>query len=348
MWFWRWIGRPAAWLIAAVVLILLGSDLRPWLDGDDFRISTPVVVWRKLERVWLEVNVAVRDVVPMTRGLQCLRERDYVCAEFMLTRQLETSPGDRRAIGALAIAQQRQSKYADAIVTAEKAFAMGEGNFELFQAYAVSLENSGRAADATKWWTRALGVAPRSYEAHEALVKLLLEQSKPDEALALAVSYDTAMGRRGRRPVFVAQRLLAEEMLSKQSGQPRRAKAELRIARLDDHFHAPVKLGESHFAAFMVDTGATFTTLSRAVLETSKAASTMVDRNAEAKLADGRRLKGARVRLAELRVGQIVLRGIEAFVCDTCELLLGQSSLQNFNLQQLRIEGVDYLIMTER
>ena len=67
----------------------------------------------------LEVNVAVRDVVPMTRGLQCLRERDYVCAEFMLTRQLETSPGDRRAIGALAIAQQRQSKYADAIVTAD-------------------------------------------------------------------------------------------------------------------------------------------------------------------------------------------------------------------------------------
>lgn len=118
--------------------------------------------------------------------------------------------------------------------------------------------------------------------------------------------------------------------------------------RLEDHFHAPVKLGQNQYAAFVVDTGASMTTLASTLFDSSKAAATLIERNSEVKVADGRSIKGSRFRLAELRVGQAVLRGIEAFVCDTCALLLGQSALQHFDLRQQKIEGVDYLIMTER
>src|SRR5262245_44998500 len=45
MWIGRWIGR----LLLAAALIVLGTDLRPWLDGQPFELSPLGAVWYKLD-----------------------------------------------------------------------------------------------------------------------------------------------------------------------------------------------------------------------------------------------------------------------------------------------------------
>lgn len=199
---WRWVGRPLAWLLAAAVLLVFGSELRPWLDGGKLEATPPRLLWAKLERAALDLSVRVSDVAPLARGQACIRDRDYVCAEFMLQRHLATAPGDRRALGLLAIAQYRLDQYAQNVATSEKAFALGEGNFELFRFYGSSLEQVGRAPEAVKWYYRALALVPASFEVHGDLIKLLMVQGKPDEAMSLATAYDAALIRRGRRAAF--------------------------------------------------------------------------------------------------------------------------------------------------
>jgi clan AA aspartic protease (TIGR02281 family) len=342
------LGRALLWIPAAIVLLVIGSEVRPWLDGESFAVTPPATLWSKVELRTLDAQLFFSGNAPFAKGMECFRDSDYDCAEVMFNRHLAANPRDGRALGYLARAQRRLEKYPDNVANSEKAFALGEANFELFHAYAESLEQVGRGADAIKWNYRALGISPNAYEAYNALVRQLMTNGKPDEALGLASAYDAALERRGRRKVFAAQRILIEEMLAKDAKTPRRGKAELRLARLENHFFAPVKLGEAHYISFMVDTGASLTTMSQELFDLAKMPATTLDRNFQLRTADGRQIKGTKVRLPEIRVGQVALRGVEAFICDTCQLLLGQTTLQNFNLQQLRNEGAEYLILTER
>lgn len=52
MWIGRWIGR----LIIAAALIALGTDMRPWLDGQPFELSPLGAIWYKLDKATLDLG----------------------------------------------------------------------------------------------------------------------------------------------------------------------------------------------------------------------------------------------------------------------------------------------------
>ena len=54
-----------------------------------------------------------------------------------------------------------------------------------------------------------------------------------------------------------------------------------------------------------------------------------------------------RIEIEALDIGGIALKKIEAFVCDSCTPLLGQNVLSLFDMKTLRIEGVEFLLMTK-
>jgi predicted aspartyl protease len=342
------LARLLVWVLVAPLLIIGGTELRPWLDGEPFEATPPPALLQKINRAVLEVSLAFVQDAPLAKGRECLRAFNYPCAEILFQRHLERVPNDGRALGLLATAQFRQDKFPQTVATAEKAIAQGEATPDLFRFYGESLEQVGRASESLKWYYRALAVAPASLEVRRALVQQLMVEGRADEAMALAIAYDTALANRRRGPAFAAQRILLEDMLAKSTGTRRAAKNELKLVRLDNHFHVPVKVGQLNYASFMLDTGATMTVMPRDMFETSKAAASLVDRNVQTKLADGRTIKGSRFRLAELRVGQTLLKGVELFVCDSCVLLLGQTTLQHFDMRQQKVEGVEYMILTER
>jgi len=129
---------------------------------------------------------------------------------------------------------------------------------------------------------------------------------------------------------------------------PAAARPVLRLPKLEDFFHAPVSLAEDRFVPFVVDTGASTTVLSRAMLADSRAAHSVTRGAARSRLADGRTVDGQMVMLARLAVGPRELKNVPAFVCDRCAALLGQDELSRFDLQSSRQAGVEFMTLTPR
>lgn len=122
----------------------------------------------------------------------------------------------------------------------------------------------------------------------------------------------------------------------------------LRLTSIGGHFFVPVTLGQARPTGFVVDTGATHTTMSRGLLKASNAEFRVTEPNVIAMTADGRRTQAQGVVIAAMRVGPHELRSVRAMVCENCVPLLGQSALARFDMQSSRVQGVDFMTLTRR
>ena len=116
----------------------------------------------------------------------------------------------------------------------------------------------------------------------------------------------------------------------------------------EGHYYAPVTFGNARAAAFVVDTGATHTVMSKAMLEASKAAYRTLDPQVRMTTADGRQVRALMVALAAMRVGPFAVDNVSVVVCDGCVPLLGQATLSRFDLKSSRVQGVEFLTLTRR
>lgn len=51
MFIFRWIGR----LVVAAALVALGTDVRPWLDGQPFELSPLGAIWYKVDKASISI-----------------------------------------------------------------------------------------------------------------------------------------------------------------------------------------------------------------------------------------------------------------------------------------------------
>jgi len=278
----------------------------------------------------------------------CMRARDLECAEKNWGQYLRLRPNDSNAIANLGIVMNQRDNHKGAVVQFERAIDMGEGTYDLFSYYADSLEKLGRIDDAIAWSYKALKVVPTLVDVRGKLAKLLVQQKKYYEALSLLTAFDEQLASQGHAPYFEGQRIAIESAIERNASVPSVERGSLRLAAQRGHFFAPVTLGESRPAAFMVDTGATIVSMGDEFFASAKVAFKVREKSASFKMADGRRVSGRVLTVAVLKVGPYELKDIAVHTCKGCSPLLGQAALSRFDLKSSKVQGVEFLALSPR
>jgi predicted aspartyl protease len=281
-------------------------------------------------------------------AIKCQLTRHFSCAENNWVQYIKMRPTDVHAIASLAIIYNWNDKPEAAIVQAEKAIEMGQGTYDLFAGYAQSLEKVGRIDEAIDWSYKTLAIMPSLANVRGDLARLLVMKKREYEALALLTSFDATLEARGHRDYFEGQRIAIESTIEKQGQTLVSVQKSLRLSKTLDHFYVPVKIGEARAVGFVVDTGAAKTTLSDAMLASSKAKYKVIRPNVAIMLADGRQVSARVVMLESIKVGPFELRNVTTIVCPTCVPLLGQGSLSQFNMASAKKQGVEFMTLEPR
>jgi clan AA aspartic protease (TIGR02281 family) len=281
-------------------------------------------------------------------AIDCMQNQDYECAEDNWQDYIKQRPDDGNAFAALGICQDKRDENEQAVADFQKAIALGEGTYDLFSYYADSLAKTGKTDEAIDWSYKALTVVPTLVDVRGDLAKLLVQKKRYYEALALLASFDTHMAAMGQQPYFEGQRIAIETAMQQSKAQDSVEKAQIRLFKMDGNFVAPVTLGESQVTTFVVDTGATVTTLSDQLLTDAKAKYEVVQPSIQATTADGRRVTARLINVDSMRVGSFELKDIPVMACATCQMLLGQQALSRFDLASSKVQGVEFLTLKPR
>ena len=282
---------------------------------------------------------------------KCERDGDLACAQDTLVELLKKHPDDGVARAHLGLVMSHRDDDARAVVEFKRAIDGGEGAYDLFAWYADSLARVGRPDEAIAWSYKSLSLVPNLVDVRGKLAKLLVAQGQPYEALSLLGSFDADAVAKGRPGYFEGQRIAIESTLAGAAPPPAGASAasgSLRLPAMESHFYAPVALGSAKPQAFLVDTGATVTTVTPEMLDEAKAAYRVLQPVVTMTTADGRHVNAQGITIATLSVGPWLLRDVPAVRCAHCAALLGQSSLSHFDLRSSRTQGVEFLTLTPR
>lgn len=278
----------------------------------------------------------------------CMQSQDFECAEQNWQDYLVQRPNDSEAIASLGIAQDKRDENEQAIVQFQKAIALGEGTYDIFYYYADSLAKTGKTDEAIDWYYKTLTIVPTLVDARGDLAKLLVQKKRYYEALALLASFDEHLMAMGQPAYFDGQRIAIETAMQQSKPADSGEKTQIKLFKMDGNFVAPVALGAGHVTTFMVDTGATLTTMSETLLQESKAKYEVVQSSVMATTADGRRVSSRLINLDSMEVAGYKLKDVPVAVCATCQLLLGQQALSSFDLTSSRVQGVEFLMLKPR
>lgn len=281
-------------------------------------------------------------------AMDCMQSQNYECAENNWQDYLKQRPNDSEALAALGIAQNKRDEDAQAIVQFQKAIAAGEGTYDLFYYYADSLAKTGKTDEAIDWYYKTLAIVPTLVDARGELAKLLVKKQRYYEALALLAAFDAHMTAVGQQPYFDGQRIAIETAMQQSNPADSAEKTQIRLFKMDGNFMAPVTLGQARVTSFVVDTGATVTTLSDELLRESKAKYEVVQPSMTATTADGRRIRAELINVDSIKVAGFELKDIPAMACAGCQLLFGQQALSHFDLSSTKAEGVEFLTLKPR
>lgn len=281
-------------------------------------------------------------------AINCMRTRDLACAESDWARYVKMRPDDSRAIANYGFVLNWKGEDRAAVAQFRSAIDQGEGTYDLFAAYADSLEKIGRIDDAIDWSYKALQLVPSLVDVRGKLAKLLVRKQRYYEALTLLAEFDQHLESDGHPPYFKGQRISIESIVPRESQPASTRRSHLRLVQFDGQFYAPVRIGDSSVKAFLVDTGASTVALNDDFLVTSKARYKITRVHTRARTADGRIVDAKLVIIDHMEVGAFELDGIPAMVCATCSLLLGENALSHFNMTATQVQGVNVLVLNPR
>lgn len=279
---------------------------------------------------------------------ECARVRDLRCEEENWRDYVRLRPDDAHGAAWLGRTLHQRGKDAEAAVEFQRAIKAGAGGYDMFAFYADSLRKLGRNDEAIEWFYRSLSVDARQVDVRGRLAELLVAARRPYEAMSLLQAYDDWLESRGQPAFFSAQRMSIESELIRPRTSDTPELGSLRVPMVNGHYFVPVTIAEARPWPFVVDTGATVTTLSERRLQDSKAAYRVVDPEVRMRTADGRMVTARAIVIDALRVGPFELTSVRAVVCADCVSLLGQTTLNRFDLRSERIQGTDFIWLTAR
>lgn len=279
---------------------------------------------------------------------QCMAFGDLRCAEENWRAYVAVRPTESNAIANLCIVESRRDEPEDAVVQCRKAIDLGEGAYDLFAAYASSLAKVGRTDEAIDWSYKTLAIVPNLVDVRGDLAKLLISRNRRYEAIVLLAEFDEFLADQQQGPYFAGQRIALESAMTSAGSAASTENTALRLPKLGDRFYAPVSVGSAPVAAFIVDTGASNTSVNDDLLAKAKIAFKVLRPRIDMELADGRRVRGRLIRIDQMRVGNFTLKDVPAVDCERCALLLGGESLSHFDMSSTKVAGVEFLNLRPR
>jgi predicted aspartyl protease len=299
-----------------------------------------------LQRWLIQHNMTAEDFRKQA-GL-CASARDLACEEASWRDYTRLRPNDAAGRLSLAMTLNRRNRNDEAVVEFRKALDRGEGSYELFAWYADSLARLGRTGEAIEWSYKALAALPSLVDVRGKLAGLLVGANRPYEALALLESYDAELEARGHSTYFMGQRGAIEAAIDGSGPDNTGEPAALRLPAYGGHYFAPVTLGKTRTATFMVDGGMEPMSISEAELAASRVGFRVTGRALRALSADGHEVPARAITIDRIRVGRFDLDNVQAVACASCPLVLGQSVLSQFDVQSTRVQGVEFLSFVKR
>lgn len=281
-------------------------------------------------------------------AIVCMRNQDFECAKQRWQEYVRLRPNDANAIASLGITENKLDDDEAAVADFRKAIDLGEGTYDLFSYYADSLSKLGKTDQAIDWYYKSLTVVPSLVDVRGNLAKLLVQEKRYFEALVLLASFDDHLKSIGYPPYFEGQRIAIETAMQQANPLTFEEKLQLRLPETYGRFYAPVILGQSHVTAFVVDTGATLTTVNNSFLQNSKAKYEVLRSSVELTTADGQRVQARLLNINVMKIGAFNLQNVSAVECPDCQLLLGQDTLSRFDLASSKVQGVEFLTLRPR
>lgn len=298
------------------------------------------------ERWFNRDNLTAEDL--RSQANKCVQLRDLRCQEASWREYVRLRPDDAVGAARLGMVLNLRDKHEEALVHLKRSLDLGAGAYDLFAFYADSHDKLGHTGDAIEWSYKALSVAPSLVDVRGHLASLLLKTNRPYEALSLLQAYDNQLEAKGGRPYFVAQRISIETAIEQAEPEKNVERTALRLPAFSGHFFAPVTLGSSKPRAFMVDTGASRTSLSDTMLRETKAVYRVTEPQVNMRTADGRVALARGIVIESMRVGPFEFKNVPAIACADCASLLGQASLAHFDMQSVRAQGVEFMLLARR
>ncbi|GEM_PF-1766877 len=278
-------------------------------------------------------------------AIQSMRSGDYSRAERCYRRLVSQQPGDIKLRANLAFVLTSANKHREAIAIYDALTREGEGTYDLFAYHARSLDALGRSDEAIVWNYRALALVPSLVDVRGDLARILVKQDRSYEALSLLASFDEQLESRGEQPYFQGKRMAIAATLPPPSEI---SPVGLKSTKLGGHYYS-VALGQKgESIPFLIDTGATHTTMSKQVLELLGFTIPGNAKRVDMRTADGRTATGMQFVLPHLRLGPYSLTDVQVVVLDKCASLLGQTTLERFDLSTSRLEGLEVLTLKLR
>ena len=164
----------------------------------------------------------------------------------------------------------------------------------------------------------------------------------------MLASFDDHLVSIGQSPYFEGQRIAIESAAQETDPTLSAEQHELRLPKIGDHFYAPIAIGSQRVTAFLVDTGATDTTINEAFLAAAKVTYQVIQPRIDIELADRHHVSGRLINIDSMRLGQFVMKNVNAVTCERCALLLGQQTLSQYDMKSSKIQDVEFLTLKQR
>jgi tetratricopeptide (TPR) repeat protein len=326
-----WTLVAAGVLLLLVLVILVGER---WTWGAFWLDSMPL-------RLKMTFHAASpEDLAHLGRICNTLNKND--CSIRVYGQIVAAQKDNVVALANLAMAQTRTHRYADALANYEKVLRLGGSSADVFYWYAVTLKELGNTQEAISWYYKTLQVDPDYLDVTDELIQLLIQNNRPDEALGVVGAF---LGRQpDSKQYFASTLVIIDNHLAKPPDGLKPSES-LKVPAIGHLHFLPFRITDNGpYAIGVVDTGASYLTLSPAFVRDSQLLSLQVRHAVRLQTANGV-VVASMVVLPTVHIGRFTLKNVEAAICN-CPVLLGKSVLSRFHMEIMREKNVEFLTLT--
>jgi P-type E1-E2 ATPase len=279
-----------------------------------------------LDSIPLRLKMAFRAASPedlADLGRICNTLNKNECSIRAYGRIVAAQKNNVVALANLAMAQTRAHRYADALANYEAVLRLGGSSADVFYWYAVTLKELGKTQEAISWYYKTLQVDPDYLDVTDELIQLLIQNKRPDEALGVVGAF---LGRQPDSKQYFASTLVMIDNHLAKPPDGLKASESLKVPAIGHLHFLPFRITDNGpYAVGVVDTGASYLTLSPAFVRDSQLLPSLQVRQAvRLQTANGVVLASI-VLLPTVHIGRFTLKNVEAAICN-CPVLLGQFS----------------------